>query len=1181
VFGRDITWTRKSDLTEEEAVEVRITGFPPGVKLTWTAASGQEFFINSVSSKGVVFVFTGVSETELIAVLKTLTMTAPPHSADDFDLNVTVVSNGDLINNIESYSHSVTVRAVADKPVIVLVSEDISLMEDDSTGGRVNIVVDPSADLDDSEVLSLRLTVPSDGSGLVVGDLAFVGVVPDGYTFNQTGPGVYTLTVPTGTPTEEAGAINSFFANNTIQFTPRAQWSGILLGTDGIKVELISTETANGYGEQLAPNNSQSDGTSGDTDTKIEIDTVYIGIQINPVNDQVTLGLTVTKVSENNGSATGSPVLTVPIGANMDLGIADMDGSQSINITLSGFPLAAVPAGNFDLTQNPDVMYVARNDTMTTTLTFSGPANEVLASIKTLSLHLTDDLDQDFDIEISGTVTDTNGRTTVTDALTNLTHSVIVRATADEPTINLPGPNTLNVSNGIFVLERYVLENSASVNYPINVTVNDNDGSETIQSVRVTITTEGDGSGNPPIVTFMDTSAEIVNSGTNVFSLTGTSLKINASLNSMQIQPGKDNGEDIIVEVTATAIESNPSEGSNSLDYEDLFFTETANITSTFQIEVIPVIRENDVVLMLDSALSARGNESARIDLGEVDVVFDAGLFDSDGSEEVFVDIVISSVPTGSGFFVNGTLQPVLVVNVNGVNYFRLPEGSFEIQTPPDYSGIFVLQLRGVIVDKTSDGNEAAGFSPLENLTTIVDPIADCISFSTMITSSVVEDLDDGSSAASVGAYINHGLVIKDNGSPNPYPMGANNVEPETISKIELVGTKLLFSLNSTATFPSNGSTEPYLGLTSKIYYSETTNTIIITSTIIENARDNGSIAMLNTTELKQAEDDIRAALQSIVATNSIPHSDVNQNIMVKASTIDVNPVTSTFHETTCEHTHTVVVQAFADPVNVTTTDISMAVYAEDNEDGIRRWGESGIPLHIVVKASADNTDNSETLELVIMIPLYGPTNDIPIGTLNTTGNLIGLTVEGDELTGVYKITPTPTDNTATQEVNLNNFLASQLFFVPTENWSGNLTGDDGIEVVFTTTEGASGNTGGILEIRKKSSTATGYIGIDILPRVSHDAALETQNWSSIPHMGTAFLTSFSFSLFQADAPKVIIKGNAIGYEVSFLVTGGILCRCASAGFHTNMSFAFNLRIWQWLFLSKSDWQTRIQKPIC
>jgi hypothetical protein len=382
----------------------------------------------------------------------------------------------------------------------------------------------------------------------------------------------------------------------------------------------------------------------------------------------------------------------------------------------------------------------------------------------------------------------------------------------------------------------------------------------------------------------------------------------------------------------------------------------------------------------------------------------------------------------------------------------------------------------------TSDGDNATQLSAPASINVRVNPISDCLVF-TAPSSIVVEDLQGGS-AAPVGNDIANGYTVADNGLADG---GANNPETEYISQIQLKGTDLNFT--SSPNFPSGALPSLNLGpgLSGIMLFDNATNTITISSSIIDGKRTTSALGTLTTTELSQAQGDILFVLRSIVARPLLAQSDVNQAVLITATTIDVNPILMNANETSCSRNQTVIVKAFADSVFVTTVDIPSNVYAEDDINGTLSWKPKGIPLNITVSASVDGQDLSESLDVQITIP-YDARFQAPIGTLNVDGTLTGITFTPNGVNGagelVYKVVSTA-PKADDQAVALNNFFATQLYFLPAEDWSGNPTGVNGIKVVLTTTEGASG-----AEVERKTSNSTAYIGVDVLPRVSKHECL-------------------------------------------------------------------------------------------
>jgi hypothetical protein len=691
-IGTDFVWDPLLGRTEE-AVEIRITGFPADSILQWSV-NGTVHNIDSVSGPDdFTLIFETNSETELKAILETLTLTAPPQEDDNFNLTVTLLTTDDFVNNIGSYTHPVSVGAVADKPEVVS-TVDIEL-EEDTPSDPLEVVVGRSDDADDSETLSVRFTIPVDPDDMLpVGNLTLNNEgLPDGYTFTGDETNGYLLTVPAGTPDQEVDYINDFFSNTThmgLLFIPRPDWAGFFNGTEdkGIQVDLISTESASGV--DLAPNTNAPLGTAFDEDTQIEIDTKFIGIRVRPANEEVVMASNVTFVNENKGETSGSAAVEIPIGDNMNLSISDDDPTQTAVLILSGFPsdvedfVYATIAG-VTVTESVDG---------NTTLTFSGVAANVFSTVQTLVIKLSDDSDQDFLIEIGGNLTDTNGFDTVTNDIGPLFHRVVVRATADEPTITIP--------TGLATIE----ENTASfANYPLDVTLADTDGSETIEQVIVEFSTEGSDGGTLPDVQFTTTGTGVATQSLTEpgqWTITGTDDEIKEALQSLRMKPGEDNGEDIIVSITAVAVESNPSDLGLNLPDDELFYVKRVNTTASFQVEVTPVIEDNSVSVGLPVAI-ANGTEDTEIDLGAVTVLIDTNLADVDSSELTYMDIRVGSYPVGSTIYINdnSVTNPgnIVTLVVDGQQYLRLPPNTdnstvLSILPPLDYSGSFTLESK-------------------------------------------------------------------------------------------------------------------------------------------------------------------------------------------------------------------------------------------------------------------------------------------------------------------------------------------------------------------------------------------------------------------------------------------------------------------------------------------------------
>jgi hypothetical protein len=903
-----------------------------------------------------------------------------------------------------------------------------------------------------------------DGNGKPIGVLKLLNdlLVPPGYFFGEDpsspGKGLYILTVPKSSPESEAVNINNFFSVQNggpgIIFTPREFLSLVLPAEDGIKVEVISTEVGDVSGH--APNNSEPDGTGGNLNTSIAIATGFIGIKTLPVPNCPELGSNITLVNENNRSNTGSPVLVVNIGNILDLDLLDYDGSETFRkLIISGFPLVVVAWDAFNVTVSDDVVYSYSNDSQFSTLTFMGPSLNVSSTLHTLTIALTDDLDTDFTLTISATVEDSNGEVVESTVCSPLSHTIRVRAVADKPTINLPENNTVS-------------EGSEFVNYPIKVELNDNDGSETINKVVLQISTDVV-DGKPPEV--LIDGANIENSGNATIVITGSDAEINQALASLQIKPGTDNGENIIVKVTATSIESKPSE--SELLFDDKISVETADSTSTYIINVKPVINA-DVLSLTTPVTTVNGTEGRLIDLGLLNVNLTSS--DSDGSELLYYDIRVDSYPGDTQFFIEGNNSVREIITINGIKYLRVrADGPLEILPPQYYSGSFNLTVRGTVIDRASDGDFAILSTDPETIIVNVLPLGNCVE-NTPTNSVVIEDAENDTFAA-VGLNIESNLKIIDSGSANAGDT-SNNPEKETISQIVLgeasPGGVIRLNFSDSTNLLLSGSVAIDLGpnLSGILRFVSTTNTITIQSRIIEDARTSGTLGKLTTTELAQAEDDIRAVLQGIKAVPAIEHSDVNAVVSVTVTTIDVNPILEQANQKTCSKIHNVIIQAYADDIMVSATQPETNTYREDNS--------TGIPLNIQVAKKDDVDDLSEFLQVTLTIPfdkIYG----VHIGSVTSANNNGAITL-AEPSPGVFTITPDPMLSAAEQVNALNEFMRDDnLVFVPVKNWAGNLTGTNSIMVVVTTTEKEMDTA----EVARQSTSDTTFIDIDVLPKVS------------------------------------------------------------------------------------------------
>lgn len=215
------------------------------------------------------------AEADIRELLRTLTVKiGPEHNANDGLIVVKAyiadVEIGVAATTIVQFSHWVTIRAVADAPSIFVHEETEAIGEDSDDIIPLKINVTRSEDRDDSEDLSVRVTVPKDGTGPIG---TIVGNPPANLNMAPEGNGVYMITSTGGDPLTRENHLNSFLSNGALGFLPRTHWAG----NDLIKVEAISTERENN--SQIAQKQFGGD----DQDSKTETVTAFIPVKVEPV----------------------------------------------------------------------------------------------------------------------------------------------------------------------------------------------------------------------------------------------------------------------------------------------------------------------------------------------------------------------------------------------------------------------------------------------------------------------------------------------------------------------------------------------------------------------------------------------------------------------------------------------------------------------------------------------------------------------------------------------------------------------------------------------------------------------------------------------------------------------------------------------------------------------------------
>eukprot|EP00980_Cylindrotheca_fusiformis_P030495 scaffold24914_cov117-Cylindrotheca_fusiformis.AAC.1 len=480
-IGTDIFGWKHQEGTEYFTERCRVTGFPIGTTLSYIDINQNPVNLVIQDESFEIDLAADNNEDLIRASLDSITITAPLHSDVDFALEITVTESNFASDH--DYIHRVIVLAVADPPTVS--ATELLQVEEGSDPIVLQVTAGRSEDEDNSETLSVVINVPSDKLG-PVGSIVQLSSSSSA-SLADKGNGVYEITATGATPTAREETLNAYLLDK-VGFQPRPHWASVLTGTNGIRVDAVSTEAG-----ETAPSNSLEAGTLGDIDTRTEIATTYVSVTVIPIVDLPYLSNARTIVQENKGNSNVDEDLVVPIGSSGNLGISidDTDDSQSLYFELTGFPTNARSI-NFGISK-PGVTTLV--DVQGGNVTVFGDNNvlDILAVLDSLQITLAHDDDTNFLIEINGVARDTNGVMEVSEEF-YLSHEVIVQAVADTP--------TLDVGTEIKDL---VAEDSAMATYAVEIRLNDIDGSESFkgESVDIHLSTPTDiAAGADPIVTF-------------------------------------------------------------------------------------------------------------------------------------------------------------------------------------------------------------------------------------------------------------------------------------------------------------------------------------------------------------------------------------------------------------------------------------------------------------------------------------------------------------------------------------------------------------------------------------------------------------------------------------------------------------------------------------------------------
>lgn len=199
----------------------------------------------------------------------------------------------------------------------------------------------------------------------------------------------------------------------------------------------------------------------GDLDTQVEIASTSIAITVAPINDIPYLANSQSYVAENKLNSDFDDETDVAIGRAMGMTVDDKDGSQYLDVVISGFPVNVIR-----LYFAEELGSVAASvDKERGTVTLGGEnSTEVLAVLETLVVVLANDDDRNFKLTIEGTSKDSNGVIEVVDTY-SLFHTVVVGAVADTPTLDAGSE-----------IKQLAVEGSSGNMYRVNIGLNDRDG---------------------------------------------------------------------------------------------------------------------------------------------------------------------------------------------------------------------------------------------------------------------------------------------------------------------------------------------------------------------------------------------------------------------------------------------------------------------------------------------------------------------------------------------------------------------------------------------------------------------------------------------------------------------------------------------------------------------------------
>lgn len=411
-----------------ETLSITISGIPEGAVL-WVGVEGGTAFPINIED--------GTATISNEALLGNISITPPANSNEAFQITVTATStepekNDEGVNDTSSTIAFINIHptGVADEPVFAV--NDVAGDEDQPISLDISAAL---TDTDGSESLSITISGVPDGASLSAG--------------TDNGDGTWTITA---------------FEADGVEVTVADQLAGLTvtppLNSDvdfDLSVSVTVTEN------------------DGDTWTTAPDEVKTFTVAVNAVADTPSLSINGVDGSGENTTVQLNLDEDTSIALNIDSGLTDTDGSESLSITISGVPAGALLSAGTD---NGDGTWTI------TAIEVDGVVEETVAQqLEGLTLTPAQDSNEDFELTVTATSTETNGGDT---AVIEQKINVEVTGVADTPTLTAALGVALPKADG----SAYEADDDMTYSLDLTAALTDTDGSETL-SITVSDVPEG------------------------------------------------------------------------------------------------------------------------------------------------------------------------------------------------------------------------------------------------------------------------------------------------------------------------------------------------------------------------------------------------------------------------------------------------------------------------------------------------------------------------------------------------------------------------------------------------------------------------------------------------------------------------------------------------------------------